>query len=73
MGLYAWILLKGVLGALLGSLGFILLCLSKFRVWISANRLDVDGTRNTVDNDAELAGKHTALQCTSQLAHFMMS
>ena len=26
MGLYAWILLKGVPGALLGSLGFILLC-----------------------------------------------
>ena len=25
-GLYAWILLKGVLGAPLGSLGFILLC-----------------------------------------------
>ena len=45
----------------------------KIRVWISANRLDVGGTRNTVDNDAELAGKHTALQCTSQLVHFMMS
>ena len=72
MGLYAWILLKGVLGALLGSLGFILLCQWKLLVLIFANWLDVDGTRNTVDNDAELASKHTALQCTSQLAHFMM-